>query len=177
MRKIIWESKKNLKILWKLARKFLGKPEWKFGQISTVTCYADARAWPEICSMLRFLRLILYFNNAGPHWAFVVCDLTRIEQPPYSPDFSPCDFFLFNKFKDLLRGHHLDTIEGIKDEMVCILHAISSDFQKCNDGWKNCVRRCIAAGEDVLKGISVTHVNYVQIKISNGCPGTFLQTS
>ncbi len=36
MRKIIWGSKKILKLS-KTARKFLSKPEWKLVQISTVT--------------------------------------------------------------------------------------------------------------------------------------------
>ncbi|GFY25599.1 uncharacterized protein TNCV_2487191 [Trichonephila clavipes] len=31
-------------------------------------------------------------------------------QPPYSPDLSPCDGFLFPKLKNHLKGHHFGTL-------------------------------------------------------------------
>ncbi len=111
-------------------------------------------------------RWILHFDNTGSYWAFVVRDFlfknrTTTEQPPYSPDLSPYNFFLFNIIKDSLHGCHLDRIEGIKVEMVRILYAIPSiDFQKCYDSWKNCMCWWIAAGRD-LKGINATIGNYV----------------
>jgi hypothetical protein len=37
-----------------------------------------------------------------------------IPHPPYSPDFVPCDFFLFLKKKLKLKGHRFDTTEEIQ---------------------------------------------------------------
>ncbi|GFV33670.1 uncharacterized protein TNCV_4567851 [Trichonephila clavipes] len=34
-------------------------------------------------------------------------------QPPYSPDLSPWDFFLFPKLKNHLKGRHFGTLENI----------------------------------------------------------------
>ena len=49
-------------------------------------------------------------NNAPVHNTILVTDcLTKMDiktvlHPPYSPDFSPCDFWLFPKLKEKLRG-------------------------------------------------------------------------
>jgi hypothetical protein len=32
-------------------------------------------------------------------------------QPPYSPDLAPCDFFLFQKVKSAVKGHHFESRE------------------------------------------------------------------
>lgn len=58
----------------------------------------------------------LHHDNAPAHTAFLVTSyLTRIgvevlPQPPYSPDMSPPDFFLFPKVKRCLKGHRFDDI-------------------------------------------------------------------
>ncbi len=35
-----------------------------------------------------------------------------LEQPPYSPSLAPCDFWLFDKLKDVMRGDNLGSIEA-----------------------------------------------------------------
>jgi hypothetical protein len=30
--------------------------------------------------------------------------ITKMDQPPYSPDIAPCDFWLFPRFKSALKG-------------------------------------------------------------------------
>ena len=37
-----------------------------------------------------------------------------VPQPPYSPDLSLCDFFLFPKLKFCLKGHHFGTVVNIE---------------------------------------------------------------
>ena len=32
----------------------------------------------------------------------------QLQQPPYSPDLAPCDFFLFPRLKKVLKGHRFD---------------------------------------------------------------------
>jgi len=49
---------------------------------------------------------LLHHNNALAHNAlsirefFVKNNIAVLEQPPYSPDLAPCDFFLFPKLKE-----------------------------------------------------------------------------
>jgi transposase len=55
-----------------------------------------------------------------------------VPQPPYSPDLSPCDFFLFPKLKFYLKGRHFGTVENIEKAVTDQLKAIPvSDYQRC----------------------------------------------
>jgi hypothetical protein len=42
--------------------------------------------------------------------------MTVIPHPPYSPDLTPCGFFLFPKMKLELKGCRFDAIEKIQAE-------------------------------------------------------------
>ena len=60
--------------------------------------------------------------QSGPvHNSILVTDyLTKmgiktVPQPPYSPDVAPCDFCLFPKHKENLRGCRYETIEEMKE--------------------------------------------------------------
>ena len=54
---------------------------------------------------------ILHHDSASAHTAlsvkqFLVSkEITTLHHPPYSPDLAPCDFFLFSKLKEILKGH------------------------------------------------------------------------
>ena len=87
---------------------------------------------------------ILHHDNAPSHKAHIVNTfLTKnstniIEQPPYSPDLTPCDFFLFPKLKLPLRGRRFESIEAIKENSLKELKKISSNaFKRCFDDWTN----------------------------------------
>ena len=62
---------------------------------------------------------ILHHDNAQSRKAIIVNEFLAknstniIEQPPYSPDMAPADFFLFPKFKLTLRGTRFQSIECI----------------------------------------------------------------
>ena len=59
-------------------------------------------------------------DNAPVHNSILVTDyLTKMgiktaPQPPYSRDLAPCDFWLFPKFKEQLRGCRYETIAEMK---------------------------------------------------------------
>jgi len=38
----------------------------------------------------------------------------QLQQPPYSPDLAPCDFFLFPRLKKVPKGHRFEATEDIK---------------------------------------------------------------
>ena len=64
---------------------------------------------------------ILHHDNATSHKAFIANEFLAknstniIEQPPYSPDMAPPDFFLFPKLKLLLRGTRFQSKKDIKE--------------------------------------------------------------
>jgi len=59
-------------------------------------------------------------HNAPCHTAISVIEFLAkkgipvVPQPPYPPDLSPCDFFLFPKLKFHLKGRHFGTVENIE---------------------------------------------------------------
>ena len=63
---------------------------------------------------------MLHHDNAPCHMAISVIEnlakkgIPVVPQPPYSPDLSPCDFFLFQKLKFHLKGRHFGTVENIE---------------------------------------------------------------
>ena len=60
-----------------------------------------------------------YRDNAPVHNSILVTDyLTKmgiktVLHSPYRPDLAPCDFWLFPKLKEKLRGCHYETIEAV----------------------------------------------------------------
>lgn len=102
---------------------------------------------------------MLHHDNAPCHTALSITEfLTRknipvVPQPPYSPDLSPCDFFLFPKLKSYLKGHHFGTIENIKENVTAQLKDIPvSAFQHCYEEWENRMKRCVASQGNYFEG-------------------------
>ena len=74
--------------------------------------------------------------------------IKTVPQPPYSPDFAPCDFWLFPK----LRGCRYETIEEMKEAVMKVIDMLTQEgfhgaFQKLLEWYK-----CIAAGGDYFEG-------------------------
>jgi hypothetical protein len=67
-----------------------------------------------------------------------------IPHPPYSPDLTPCDFFLFPKMKLKLKGHWFVSIEEIQAKSQRVLDTLTEKdfqevFQKCRRQWDRCL--------------------------------------
>ncbi|XP_008294029.1 histone-lysine N-methyltransferase SETMAR-like isoform X2 [Stegastes partitus] len=76
-----------------------------------------------------------------------------VPHPPYSPDLSPCDFFLFPKMKFKLKCHHCDTVEEIQHVSQVVLETLKKrDFQRAFQMWQERWERCIAAQGDYFDG-------------------------
>jgi len=99
--------------------------------------------------------------------------ISLVPQPPYSPDLSPCDFFLFPKLKFHLKGHHFGTVDNIwkvvKDQPRALLH---EDFQHCYRQWEQHLRRCVASQGNCFEGDNVDL--YVNVKQNNIAPVSLL---
>ena len=97
-------------------------------------------------------------DNAPVHNSILVTDyLTKmgiktVPYAPYSPDLAPCDFWLFPKLKEKLRGCCYETIE-MKETVMKVIDTLTQEdfhgaFQKLLE-WYN---KCIAAGGDYFEG-------------------------
>ena len=96
-----------------------------------------------------------------------------VPQPPYSPDLSPCDFFLFPKLKFHLKGSHFGTVDDIQkvvtDQLRALLH---EDFQHRYREWEQRLRRCVASQGNYFEGDNVDL--YGKCYIKNKAPVSLL---
>ena len=77
--------------------------------------------------------VILLHDNAPVHVTRSLLDMLDawdwevIQHPPYSPDLSPCDFFLFPKLKNKLRGIRFDTAEEIENAVKAQVRRLDTE--------------------------------------------------
>lgn len=100
----------------------------------------------------------LLHYNARPHCALNVRrflakhDIVQVNHPPYSPDLSPPDFYLFPKLKISLKGHRFQDIEDIKKNVTAQLRSISSeDYETCFQNLYSRAQKCVSAGGDYFE--------------------------
>ena len=75
--------------------------------------------------------------------------ITTVPHPPYSPDFGPCDFWLFPK----LRGCRYETIEEMKEAVMKVIDTLTQeDFHGVIQKFFEWYNKCIVAGGDYFKG-------------------------
>ena len=75
--------------------------------------------------------------------------IKTVYHPPHSPDFAPCDFWLFPK----LRTCRYETIEEMKKTVTKVIDTLTQEgfhgaFQKMLERYN----KCIAAGGDYFEG-------------------------
>ena len=75
--------------------------------------------------------------------------IKTVPQPPYSPDFASCNFWLFPK----LRGCRYETIVEMKEAVTKVIDTLTQEdfhgaFQKLLERYN----KCIAAGGDYFEG-------------------------
>jgi len=56
-------------------------------------------------------------------------------KPAYSPDLAPCDFFLFQKVKLAVKGHHFESTENIQKAVMQVLNDVPQNV--FHDATKN----------------------------------------
>ncbi|GFS82797.1 protein GVQW3 [Trichonephila clavipes] len=98
-------------------------------------------------------------------------------QAPYSPDLSPCDFFLFPKLKNHLKGHHFGILENIQTAVTDQMKAISiPEFHQCYEEWKKRLQRCVASecsyfeGDNVELNFSISLAQFQSLAIDGSAP-------
>ena len=97
-------------------------------------------------------------DNAPVHNFIVITDylikmsIKTVPHHSYSQDLAPCDFCLFPKLKEKLRGCHHETIEEMKEAVTKVIDMLTQEdfhgtFQKLLEQYK----KCIAAGGDYFE--------------------------
>ena len=104
-----------------------------------------------------------HLDNAPVHNSILVTDyLTKmsiktVHRPPYSPDFAPCNFWLFPKLKENLRGCRYETIEEMKEALTKVINTLTQeDFHGAFQKMLVRYNKCIAAGEDYFEFLVCT---------------------
>jgi transposase len=81
---------------------------------------------------------ILLQDNATPHRH---CDVQNLVQrwgwevlahPPYSPDFAPCDYWLFSRVKEHVWGKRFESEDDINTAVTASLASVRGQKQSCN---------------------------------------------
>ena len=80
-------------------------------------------------------------------------DIKTVPYRPYSSDLAPCDFCLFPKLKEKLRGCRYETIEEMKEAVTKVIDTLRQEdfhgaFQKLLERYN----KCIAIGGDYFEG-------------------------
>ncbi len=79
--------------------------------------------------------------------------ITLLEHPLYSPDLAPCDFFLFPKMKNVMKGQHFLTVEALQGESWRALKATSKEaFSECFDAWRKRMLQYFNSGGEYFEG-------------------------
>jgi len=66
--------------------------------------------------------------------------------PPYSSDIAPCDFWIFPKLKNVLKGQRFANLSDIQSNVKTLLRDIpENDFQDCFQQWHHRLTKCIAS--------------------------------
>ena len=102
----------------------------------------------------------LHHDNAPAHTALSICQFLAEKKdynfgtPPYSPDLTSCDFFLFPKIKSVLKGTHFSDIDSIKMAATTELKKIPENaFQECFESWKRRLHKCFQVEGDYFEEI------------------------
>ena len=84
----------------------------------------------------------LLHDNAPAHKSATVQEyqkesgLNVLDHPPYSPDLSPCDFWLFPRLKEMLAGHRFESCCGIGSAVYqCLQHIPKEDYRAAFREW------------------------------------------
>ena len=81
---------------------------------------------------------------------------TQLQKPPYSPDLTPCDFFLFPGLKKVLKGQQFKATEDIKRNLTkTLLDIPKEEFAKCFQQWQKRWAKCVAVEGNYVEEIRV----------------------
>ena len=80
--------------------------------------------------------------------------LDVLDHLPYSPDLSPCDFWLFPRLKEMLAGHRFESRCGIGSAVYqCLQHIPKEDYRAAFWKWVDRCKMCVEADGEYFEGL------------------------
>ena len=80
--------------------------------------------------------------------------LDVLDHPPYSPDMSPCDFWLFPRLKEMLAEHQFESRCGIGSAVYhCLQHIPKEDYRAAFQKWVDQCKMCVEADRAYFAGL------------------------
>jgi histone-lysine N-methyltransferase SETMAR len=115
------------------------------------SCYPDGRQPGE-------RKVMLHFDNAPIHCTAMITErmflreFKKMDHPPYSPDLSPCDFFLFGYLKGELTKRDYATPEDLFFEIRSVTAGISPELcRRVFESWIVRLQECINSGGEYVE--------------------------
>ena len=119
-----------------------------------VDFYQKCRPCTSVCSIK------LLHDNALAHKSATVQEYLKesgldvLDHPPYSPDLSPCDFWLFPRLKEMLAGHRFESRCGIGSAVnQCLRHIPKEDYLAPFWKWVDRCKMCVEADGAYFEGL------------------------
>ena len=130
----------------------------KFYRESVLTQLVDFHQKSRSCTGVRSIKLL--HDNAPAHKSAMVQEYLKesgldiLDHPPYSPDLSPCDFWLFPRLKEMLAGHRFESRCGIGSAVYqCLLHIPKEDYRAAFRKWVDQCKMCVEADRAYFEGL------------------------
>ncbi|MCU7801502.1 MAG: transposase [gamma proteobacterium symbiont of Lucinoma myriamae] len=104
--------------------------------------------------------ICLLHDNAAAHKSQVVQQfleeekVVQLPHPPYSPDLSPCDFFLFPRLKKMLSGRGYTTKSSLGSAIFQFLQSIPvADYAAAFRQWISRLEKCVSVNGEYFEGL------------------------
>ena len=101
----------------------------------------------------------LLHDNASSHKREVVKSFLASEKvkvlnyPPYSPDLSPCDFFLFPRLKKMLSGNKYTSRSSLGSATyLCLQQIPKEDYLSAFRDWVKRLQKCVSVKGEYFEG-------------------------
>lgn len=134
--------KKLLMSVWWTSRGIVHVEFLKANQTINGKVYCDQirRAYSKLSKMQPSLvnrkGVLLLQDNARPHTSKLAQETLKelkietLPHPPYSPDISPCDYYLFSCLSNFQRNKTYDSDDSLKNDIVNFFNSKNSDFYR-----------------------------------------------
>ena len=101
----------------------------------------------------------LLHDNASCHKyevkSFLASEKVKVlNHPPYSPDLSPCDFFLFPRLKKMLSGNKYTSRSSLLSAIYqCLQQIPKGDYLSAFHEWVKRLQKCVSVKGEYFEGL------------------------
>ena len=102
----------------------------------------------------------LLHDNASSHKyevvkSFLVSEKVKVlNHPLYSPDLSPCDFFLFPRIKKMLSGNKYTSRSSLGSTIYqCLQQIPKEDYLSAFPDWVERLQKCVSVKGEYFEGL------------------------